>query len=83
MKESFGKLKLLSLNVRGLGERVKRKSVFAYLKDQKCEVYYLQETYCQKQDEKFGAPNGVVEYFLHMELLILRVRVFCLNQIWI
>ena len=66
MKESFGKLKLLSLNVRGLRERVKRKSVFAYLKDQKCEVYYLQETYCQKQDEKIWSSEwGGRIFFTH------------------
>ena len=50
MSESI-ELKLLSLNVRGLRNQRKRRSTFAYLKDQNCAVYLLQETFSQPQDE--------------------------------
>ena len=60
------KFKVLSLNVRGLRERVKRKSVFAYLREKKCDVYFLQETYCQKEDEKIWCSEwGGKIFFTH------------------
>lgn len=43
--------KILSLNVRGLKNRLKRRSVFKYLKDQNCLFYCLQETYSEPKDE--------------------------------
>ena len=36
---------ILSLNVRGIRDQIKRKSIFSYLKDQKANIYFLQETY--------------------------------------
>ena len=42
---------MLSLNVRGLRNRVKRRSIFCFLKDQNCDVYFLQETYSEPNDE--------------------------------
>ena len=42
---------MLSLNVRGLRNQRKRRSIFSYMKDQNCTVYLLQETYSQPQDE--------------------------------
>lgn len=44
-------LSILSLNVRGLREQTKRMSIFSYLKDQKANVYFLQETYSELADE--------------------------------
>ena len=41
----------LSLNVRGLRNQVKRRSVFRYLKDQNCLLYLLQETFSELKDE--------------------------------
>ena len=58
------KFKVLSLNVRGLRERVKRKSVFAYLREQKCDVFFLQETYCQKEDAKIWCSEWGGKIFL-------------------
>ena len=46
-----GSYDVISLNVRGLRNRVKRRSVFLFIKDQKCNVYLLQETYSEPNDE--------------------------------
>ena len=43
--------KIISLNVRGLKNQRKRRSIFSYLKDQKCHFYFLQETYSEPKDE--------------------------------
>ena len=43
--------KFLSLNVRGLKNKKKRRSIFTFLKDQKCHFYFLQETYSEPKDE--------------------------------
>ena len=45
------KCNVISLNVRGLRNRVKRRSIFCFLKDQNCDVYFLQETYSEPNDE--------------------------------
>ena len=42
---------ITSLNVRGLREQGKRRSIFSYLKDQKSKLYFLQETYSEVNDE--------------------------------
>ena len=49
--------KFLSLNVRGLRNREKRRSIFAYLKNQKANVYFLQETFSNSSDEKIWAAE--------------------------
>ena len=49
--------KFLSLNVRGLRNREKRRSIFAYLKNQKATVYLLQETFSNPRDEKVWAAE--------------------------
>ena len=41
----------ISLNVRGLKNQRKRRSIFCFLKDQKCDFCLLQETYSEPQDE--------------------------------
>ena len=48
----MSKLKILSLNVRGLRNAGKRKAVFSYLKNQKASICCLQETFSKKDDEK-------------------------------
>ena len=45
------KCKVLSLNVRGIREQTKRRGIFSYLKDQKADFYFLQETYSTISDE--------------------------------
>ena len=52
-------LKFLSLNVRGLRNREKRRSIFTYLKNQKANVYFLQETFSNSR----GRRNGVVKFY--------------------
>lgn len=47
----------LSLNVRGLRNREKRRSIFAHLKNQKPNVYFLQETFSNSRDEKVWAAE--------------------------
>ena len=42
---------ITSLNVRGLRDQSKRRSIFSYLKDQKSKLYFLQETYSEVNDE--------------------------------
>ena len=43
---------VLTLNVRGLRNQLKRRSIFSYLKDQNCQFYFLQEIYSEPNDEK-------------------------------
>ena len=45
------KCSIISLNVRGLRDQIKRRSIFSYLKDQKATFYLLQETYSNSSDE--------------------------------
>ena len=58
--------KVISLNVRGIRDQIKRRSVFSYLKDQKASFYFLQETYPQLEDEKIwqNVWGGKI-YFSH------------------
>ena len=42
---------ILSLNVRGIRDQAKRRSIFLYLKDHNSKIYFLQETYSQSEDE--------------------------------
>ena len=42
---------ILSLNVRGLRDQLKRRSIFSYLKDQMAKFHFLQETYSNPNDE--------------------------------
>ena len=49
--QSNVKFKIISLNVRGIRDQTKRRSIFTYLKDQKANFYFLQETYSDVNDE--------------------------------
>jgi len=40
--------KICSLNVRGLGERLKRRETFNWLRAKKFSIYLLQETHCSE-----------------------------------
>ena len=46
------KCNIITLNVRGIRNRVKRRSIFSYLKDQNCHFYLLQETFSEPKDER-------------------------------
>ena len=41
-------LKICSLNVRGLGERLKRRETFNWLRAKMFSIYLLQETHCSE-----------------------------------
>jgi len=54
------------LNVRGLRDTVKRRSIFTYLKDQEANVYFLQETFSKVSDEAVWRNDwGGEIYFSH------------------
>ncbi len=42
-------LKILSLNVRGIRNKEKRKSIFSWIKNQKAKIVFLQETHVTKE----------------------------------
>ena len=56
--QSNVKRKIISLNVRGIREQTKRRSIFTYLKDQKADFYFLQEKYSDANDEAMFCPRG-------------------------
>ena len=62
------KLDVLSLNVRGIRDQIKRRSVFSFLKDFKVNIYFLQETYSSSdlKDEIIWKMSGEVRYFSPM-----------------
>ena len=67
------KLKLLSLNVRGLCNVNKRRALFSHLKAQKATIFCLQETYSSIEDEKvwpaeWGGGGGGAKIFFRMAL---------------
>ena len=59
-------LNIVSLNVRGLRNQVKRRAIFSYLKSQKANLYCLQETFSQESDENvWSAEWGGQAFFSH------------------
>ena len=59
-------LKVISLNVRGIRNQNKRRTIFCYLKQQKATIFCLQETYSQPGDEKiWSAEWGGKIIFCH------------------
>ena len=60
------KLKILSLNVRGLRNTNKRRAIFSYLKNQNATIFNLQETFSKPEDEKiWTAEWGGKLFFSH------------------
>ena len=60
------KCSVVSLNVRGLRDTVKRRSIFTYLKDQEANFYFLQETFSKVSDEAVWRNEwGGEIYFSH------------------
>ena len=51
------RVKAISLNVRGLRNEVKRRSIFSYLKNPKATLYCLQETFSKEDDEKIWSAE--------------------------
>ena len=61
-----GNFNVMTLNVRGLRNPVKRRSIFCFPKDQNCEAYLLQETYSELSDESIWRSEwGGVIFFSH------------------
>ena len=61
---------IYSLNVRGIRDQPKRRSIFLYLKDQKSKIYFLQDTYSQPED---GKRSWEVKYYYLTEPGIVKV----------
>ena len=57
------KFDVLSLNVRGIRDQIKRRSIFSYLKDQKANIYFLQETYSERADDNIWRKEWGGELF--------------------
>ena len=57
------KFKVLSLNVRGIRDQTKRRSIFSFLKDQNANIYFLQETYSEPGDENIWRKEWGGELF--------------------
>ena len=62
----LSKFDVLSLNVRGIRDQIKRRSIFSYQKDQKANIYFLQETYSERADENIWRNEwGGALFFSH------------------
>ena len=59
----LSKFDVLSLNVRGIRDQIKRRSIFSYLKNQKANIYFLQETHSERADEKMWTNEWGGELF--------------------
>ena len=57
------KLDILLLNVRGIRDQFKRRSIFSFLKDFKANIYFLQETYSDLKDENIWKNEWGGEIF--------------------
>ena len=68
---------IISLNVRGIREQSKRRSIFSYLKDQKSKFCILQETYSDLNDENIWRNEwGGFKYSFPMAQGTAKVFVF-------
>ena len=56
-------LDVLSLNVRGIRDLTKRRSIFSFLKDLKANIYFLQETYSEPNNENIWKNEWGGEIF--------------------
>ena len=60
------KCNIITLTVRGIRNRVKRRSIISYLKDQNCHFYLLQETFPELNDKRVWKNEwGGDVFFLH------------------
>ena len=46
-------LKVITCNVRGISDKIKRKQVFLFCKSKKADVVFIQESHATKKCEKF------------------------------
>ncbi len=63
---NFGKLDIISLNVRGLRDLDKRKALFIFIKHREAQIILIQETHSYDNDVKFWESQwGDSAYFCH------------------
>ena len=60
---SIFKLKIGTLNVRGLGNRIKRKSLFQYFNDKNLNIVYMQEVHCNKKTTQLWQNESGWDWF--------------------
>ena len=73
-------IKILSLNVRGLRNHVKRRALFLYLKNQKADFYCLQETFSLEEDEVIWASEWGGKILFSHGTKHSKVLVYCRAQ---
>ena len=64
---------VFSLNVRGIREKTKRRSIFSYVKDRRANIYFLHETYYELADENTWHNEWGGKIFFPMALIIVQV----------
>ena len=64
---ALGKCNVISLNVRGLRNRLKRRSIFCFLNDQNCDVFFYKRRTLNRTMKIFGKVNGEVTCSFHMD----------------
>ena len=57
-------LNISTLNVNGLADPKKRRDVFCYLREQKHDIYFLQETHIEKISKTVSGLFGAMNYGL-------------------
>ena len=62
---------ILSLNVRGIRDKVKPRTIFTYLKDQHTSFYFLQETFSDTNDE---TPDTIVKVLVFLSIRDRKLR---------
>lgn len=75
---NFGRLDLISLNVRGLRDIDKRKALFLFVKQREAQIILFQETHSCDNDLKFWKSQWGDSAFFVMEQTILQGSLFSL-----
>ena len=63
LHNSSSRFNVFSLNVRGIRDQAKRRSIFSFLKDQKANIFFLQETYSEPNAENVWKKEWGGELF--------------------
>ena len=66
-------LNIVTLNVRGLNNRVKRRAIFRWVKNLRADIAFFQETHSTREIENFWKNSGMGRWCMHMEILNLEV----------
>jgi len=70
------KFDILSLNVRGIRDQAKRRSIFLYLKGHNSKIISYEKLTLNQKMKLFGKTNGEVKYFSLTEPSIVKVFAF-------